>query len=83
MTGNEVLVHTVIGTAANVNDVTQAAGLLHGKEEHAWGDAGYQGVDKREELQCSKTCPGLMNSYTKIGGNHLGNERDEIKKKSL
>jgi IS5 family transposase len=50
------LVHTVIGTAANVNDVTQAVGLLHGKESDAWGDAGYQGVDKREELKDSKTC---------------------------
>ena len=29
------LVHTVIGTAANVNDVTQAAGQLHDKEKHA------------------------------------------------
>lgn len=48
------LVHTVIGTAANVNDVTQAAGLLHGKEKHAWGDAGYQGVDKRQEMQGRK-----------------------------
>ena len=48
------LVHTVIGTAANVNDVTQAAGLLHDKEEHAWGDAGYQGVDKRQEMQGCK-----------------------------
>ena len=43
------LVHTVIGTAANVADVTQAQDLLHGDEEHAFGDAGYQGVDKREE----------------------------------
>ena len=41
--------HTVIGTAANVNDVTQAQGLLHGQETHAFGDAGYQGVAKREE----------------------------------
>lgn len=49
------LVHTVIGTAANVNDVTQAASLLHGQEQHAWGDAGYQGVDKREETQGSRT----------------------------
>ena len=48
------LVHTVIGTAANVNDVTQAAGLLHGHETDAWGDAGYQGVDKRQELKDSK-----------------------------
>ncbi|MXN30518.1 IS5 family transposase [Delftia sp. CH05] len=49
------LVHSVIGTAANVNDVTQAAGLLHGEERDAWGDAGYQGVAKREELQGSAT----------------------------
>lgn len=43
------LVHTVIGTAANVNDVTQAGALLHGGEEDAFGDAGYRGVHKREE----------------------------------
>jgi IS5 family transposase len=49
------LVHTVVGTAANVNDVTQAARLLHGQEQHAWGDAGYQGVDKRQEMQERKT----------------------------
>ena len=27
-------------------DVTQAFVLLHGDETEAWGDAGYQGVDK-------------------------------------
>ena len=43
------LVHNVIGTAANVNDVTQAGALLHGQEEVAYGDAGYRGVDKRPE----------------------------------
>lgn len=43
------LVHSVIGTAANVNDVTQAGALLHGDEDDAFGDAGYRGVDKREE----------------------------------
>jgi IS5 family transposase len=43
------LVHTVVGTAANVNDVTQAHLLLHGEETDVFGDAGYQGVDKREE----------------------------------
>src|SRR5690625_5883482 len=45
------LVHTVIGIPANVNDVTQAHGLLHGEEEMVLGDAGYQGVDKRPENQ--------------------------------
>ena len=42
------LVHTVIGTAANVNDVTQGHGLLHGEEEFVFG-AGYQGASKRPE----------------------------------
>jgi len=43
------LVHTVVGTAANVSDITQAHALLHGEEVAALGDAGYQGVEKREE----------------------------------
>ncbi len=43
------LVHTLIGTAGNVADVTQAGDLLHGDEVAALGDAGYQGVEKREE----------------------------------
>ncbi|PNG53285.1 MULTISPECIES: IS5 family transposase [unclassified Variovorax] len=45
------LVHTVVGTAANVSDVTQAGALLHGQETVAFGDAGYRGVAKREEAQ--------------------------------
>src|SRR4051812_15738726 len=45
------LVHTVIGTAANVSDVTQAGALLHGNETTAFGDAGYRGVHKREEAK--------------------------------
>ena len=43
------LVHTVIGTAANVNDVTQGHGLLHGEETVVFADAGYQGATKRPE----------------------------------
>lgn len=45
------LVHTVVGTAANVNDVTQASALVHGEEMDVFADAGYQGVAKREEVQ--------------------------------
>lgn len=41
------LVHTVIGTPANTNDVTQAEALLHGEEVAAFGDAGYQGGHNR------------------------------------
>ena len=47
------LVHTVIGTAGNVSDVTQAQALLHGAEEAAFGDAGYQGIENREESQAA------------------------------
>ena len=45
------LVHTVVGTAANVNDVTQASALVHGEETVVFADAGYQGVANREEVQ--------------------------------
>ena len=45
------LVHSLISTAANVSDVTQAGALLHGKETDAFGDAGYRGVGKRPEVQ--------------------------------
>ena len=45
------LVHSVVGTAANVNDVTQASALVHGEETDVFADAGYQGVAKREETQ--------------------------------
>jgi IS5 family transposase len=43
------LVHSVIGTAANVNDVTQGHGLLHGQEAVVFADAGYQGAEKRAQ----------------------------------
>jgi len=48
------LVHTVIGTAANVSDVTVGNDLLHGSEKHVFADAGYQGADKRPEAEGSK-----------------------------
>lgn len=43
------LVHTVLGTAGHVSDISQAQALLHGDEQAAFGDAGYQGVEKRPE----------------------------------
>ncbi|SON78298.1 transposase (fragment) [Xanthomonas phaseoli pv. phaseoli] len=48
------LVHHVHRTAANVADVTVTHALLHGKEESVFGDSGYAGADKREELQTCK-----------------------------
>ena len=43
------LVHSVVGTAANVADVTQVDKLLHGDENVVCADAGYTGVEKRPE----------------------------------
>ena len=41
------LVHSVRGTSGHVSDVAQGNSLLHGQESVAFGDAGYQGIDKR------------------------------------
>jgi len=43
------LVHTLIGTAANVADIACARELLHGEEKASYVDAGYTGIEKREE----------------------------------
>ena len=43
------LAHSLTTTAGNAGDVTQAGALLHGGETTAWGDAGYQGVERRPE----------------------------------
>ena len=45
------LTHTIVTTAAHVSDITPAHALLHGDETTVFGDAGYQGVEKREENQ--------------------------------
>lgn len=44
------LVHTVTATAANVADIAETHNLLHGDEKVAFLDAGYTGVEKREEI---------------------------------
>jgi len=48
------LVHSLVGTAANVANVTQVDQLLHGEESYVPSDAGYTGVDKRPEHQNRK-----------------------------
>lgn len=44
------LVHSVTGTAANVADIAQTHAWLHGQEKKVYADAGYIGVEKREEI---------------------------------
>jgi IS5 family transposase len=45
------LVHTVIGTSGNVNDVVPANSLLHGEETTAFADSGYRGAHKRPDAK--------------------------------
>ena len=53
MAGSE-LMHTVVYTAANVHDITQAGKLLHVQEDFVLGDAGYRGAEKRPENKGGK-----------------------------
>lgn len=43
------LVHSIETTPANIHDINVAGRLLHGKEKDVWGDAGYLGIENREE----------------------------------
>jgi transposase, IS5 family len=78
------LVHTVVGTAANVSDVAQARALVHGEETQIFGDAGYLGVEKREETQDVKANwhvamrPGKRRALDK--DTPMGKLRDEIER---
>ena len=49
------LVHKVRGTAGNVSDVTEGNSLLHGGETLEFGDAGYQGIQKRPDAKANTT----------------------------
>lgn len=68
------LVHHVHGTAANVADVTQVAELLHGDENAVYADAGYTGIEKREEHKGRKVIwqiAARRSTYTKLSKRSL------------
>ena len=50
------LVHTVKVTAANVHDVKVMPDLLTGEETYVYGDSGYIGADKRENVVIKNKC---------------------------
>ena len=43
-------VHTITGTAANVHDIEETAHLLREDDTVCYGDSGYLGVEKRDEI---------------------------------
>lgn len=45
------LIHSLETTPANASDINHAQQLLHGEEERVWADAGYTGIEKRDECQ--------------------------------
>jgi IS5 family transposase len=47
-------VHSLEFTAANVHDITVAANLIRKDDEVVYGDAGYLGIEKREEVSGDK-----------------------------
>jgi IS5 family transposase len=51
------LIHSLSGTAANVADVAQTQTVLHGQEKEVYADAGYTGVEKRDEIAAN--CEGV------------------------
>ena len=68
------LVHSVVGTAANVADVTQVDKLLHGAEKVVCADAGYTGVEKRSEHEARQVIwqiAARRSTYKKYGKRSL------------
>ena len=43
------------GTSGHVSDITEGNTLLHGEETVAYGDAGYQGIEKRPDAKTGIT----------------------------
>ena len=68
------LVHSVTTTAANVSDISQTPALLHGQESTVWADAGYVGVDKREDMQQALAANGQEVKW------HVAKRRKSIEK---
>ena len=82
------LVHTVRGTSGHVADVTEGNSLLHGQESVAYGDAGYQGIEKRPDAQVDVTWhvamrPGKRKALDKENEAHAKLERAEKLKASI
>ena len=43
-------IHTITATPANVHDITEAHKLLREDDEVVYGDSGYIGIEKRDEI---------------------------------
>jgi IS5 family transposase len=44
-------VHSITGTAANVNDISETHNLIRKNDEVVYGDSGYLGIEKHDEIK--------------------------------
>ena len=71
------LVHTVRGASSHVSDIAQANTLLHGDEAIVFGNARYQGVEKRPDANANVTWHIAMRTG-KCRAPDKGNETDAL-----
>lgn len=72
------LVHTVRCTSGHVSDIAEANTLLHGQESVAFGDAGYQGVEKRPDAKAGVTWHVAMRPGKRKALDKENNEADAL-----
>jgi len=65
-------VHSLETTAANVHDITVASQLIREDDEVVYGDSGYLGIEKREEV---KSSPHLSVKEYRINRRHQSVQR--------
>jgi IS5 family transposase len=72
------LVHTVRCTSGHVSDIAEANTLLHGQETVAFGDAGYQGVERRPDAKADVTWHVAMRPGKRKALDKENNEADAL-----
>jgi IS5 family transposase len=61
-------VHTVTATAANAHDITETHNLIREDDHVVYGDAGYIGIEKREEIKKSEHLSSIKYNIAKRPG---------------
>jgi IS5 family transposase len=59
-------IHSVAATAANKHDITEAHKLIRDDDEAIYGDAGYTGLEKREEIKSARGSRELNTGLTNV-----------------
>lgn len=86
-------VHTVVATAASVHDIAEAAKLIRDDDNVVYGDSGYLGIEKRDEVKGDEHLRSIdyrinrrPSSITKVYGQGFGRDFEkhlEYKKSSV